>query len=773
MPSLPKLVACIRACREDRGQGLWAMLPSIFCCIPENGSPEKVPSDRSISQAIAATTNNHFAFNYLATMRSSFGIRHHVIDRNGNFKALHANFPNSSCSQQDVVHADTSWGHAMQTWEDEWKDCEYNSSLLQKWLLCSSGFVFLSTLATALTPPGNNPEDCFAGSFTVRGYRWFAYSPFFLIPALLLLARFAIGRIPEGKIASMYPALLIFWVVVLNFCTLMLGIFREVTRDLGAGQMWEGAPANSLCAKTAHVSVITNFSVFPPTRICIDRDPVRTVTEWPFVHSVGCGSFMLDATFPRNIEILLVFYLMRSNWRTALMGTSVTLVLLVSISLALGQPGRQLFYFAALHTCVGCVTAVLCYRSTQESRKTWLMVKHVKLAARQSRKSLHTLIPPNVLTRMASHSHDMGILGAEIEHCTVMFVAFEGQGNGQRPEYGATGPPGALLHDDVSAFIRLHSVLLEFDEAVADSKLYKYQHVGEFYIITCTRAAEPFKVVEKSPETDATCRAGGDTPHNSNAADMVSLAVQLGSIARRHGFWLRVGIHSGNAAGAVVGKVRAFYCIYGHTVNTASRLCKDADKGRVNCSQEFMRCLEAERAAGICRPGATLAFQPRGRIHLKGIRHGIDTFSASLGAEQSSRGRLPKVEACADEALFNVDAFWRKGGEDCISPPQRAYPEIAVAEASEQELFFNVDAFLGSGTDVRKDLSAGQQRRKRRRSSGRIDMLDSLYGNLSALSKDADLRCAIHKKRQATATCGGGVSFVWKGCVLSFAETYD
>ena len=158
-----------------------------------------------------------------------------------------------------------------------------------------------------------------------------------------------------------------------------------------------------------------------------------------------------------------------------------------------------------------------------------------------------------------------------------------------------------------------------------------------------------------------------------------------------------------------------------------------------------MRCLEAERAAGICRPGAraTLAFQPRGRIHLKGIRHGIDMFSASLGAEQSSRGGLPKVEACADEALFNVDAFWRKGDADCNSPPQRAYPEVAVAEASKQELFFNVDAFSGSGIEVRKDLPARQERR---RSSTRIDMLNSLYGNLSALSQDDDLRCTIQKK---------------------------
>ncbi len=52
--------------------------------------------------------------------------------------------------------------------------------------------------------------------------------------------------------------------------------------------------------------------------------------------------------------------------------------------------------------------------------------------------------------------------------------------------------------------------------------------------------------------------------------EMAMLAQLLVSIAQRHGFELHVGMHAGSAAGAVVGKVRSFYCICGETINTAS-----------------------------------------------------------------------------------------------------------------------------------------------------------------------------------------------------------
>ena len=45
---------------------------------------------------------------------------------------------------------------------------------------------------------------------------------------------------------------------------------------------------------------------------------------------------------------------------------------------------------------------------------------------------------------------------------------------------------------DKEEFYRLNHVYLDFDEAVHASVLYKYQHVGDWYIVACPNAAEPF-----------------------------------------------------------------------------------------------------------------------------------------------------------------------------------------------------------------------------------------------------------------------------------------
>ena len=78
---------------------------------------------------------------------------------------------------------------------------------------------------------------------------------------------------------------------------------------------------------------------------------------------------------------------------------------------------------------------------------------------------------------------------------------------------------------------------------------------------------------------------------------MAQLAMKLMSVARLHGFELQVGMHTGPAAGAVIGSLRAFYCIYGPAVNTASRLCKYGKPGQICCSQGLVTALESEYSA--------------------------------------------------------------------------------------------------------------------------------------------------------------------------------
>ena len=56
----------------------------------------------------------------------------------------------------------------------------------------------------------------------------------------------------------------------------------------------------------------------------------------------------------------------------------------------------------------------------------------------------------------------------------------------------------------------------------------------------------------------------------------------------------QVGINAGPTAGAVIGSLRAFYCLYGDTINTAARMCKYGGD-QLHCTAAF-----AERVRGVC-----------------------------------------------------------------------------------------------------------------------------------------------------------------------------
>ena len=213
-----------------------------------------------------------------------------------------------------------------------------------------------------------------------------------------------------------YNALCAGLVIMIYMSTVWFNLVREIRRS------------KFQLASTPQVAWSIQLTGGFPLRSCHDSNPVLSISDWPFIGTaVGCNNLILSANVSCLYALvsLLPFALRMRAPAAAAVALCNALVLVLAV-LATGSRPWLLLSLAAFQLAAGLSAAAFCRAREALARRQFLVARHIRAAAESERRFLHTLMPDNVLSRLATH-RGPDLLGATIPHCTVMFCMLEPQ----------------------------------------------------------------------------------------------------------------------------------------------------------------------------------------------------------------------------------------------------------------------------------------------------------------------------------------------------------
>ncbi|XP_058138809.1 guanylyl cyclase C [Dasypus novemcinctus] len=169
----------------------------------------------------------------------------------------------------------------------------------------------------------------------------------------------------------------------------------------------------------------------------------------------------------------------------------------------------------------------------------------------------------------------------------------------------------------------LNDIYKSFDRIVDNHDVYKVETIGDAYMV-----------------------ASGLPKRNGNrhAVDIAKMALDIlsfmGTFELEHlpglPIWIRIGVHSGPCAAGVVGIKMPRYCLFGDTVNTASRMESTGLPLRIHVSGSTIAILK--------RTECQFLYEVRGETYLKGRGTETTYWLTGMKGQEYSLPAPPTVE---------------------------------------------------------------------------------------------------------------------------------
>jgi class 3 adenylate cyclase/ActR/RegA family two-component response regulator len=295
------------------------------------------------------------------------------------------------------------------------------------------------------------------------------------------------------------------------------------------------------------------------------------------------------------------------------------------------------------------------------------------LAAKQDERILMEILPRSVLDRLKS---GQSMIADELSDVSVVFSDIVGF------------TEMTARHSTLEIISMLDELFTKFDALVELHCSYKVETIGDAYMIACGLNSQE----------------GHALTAINLAVDMVSAAASM-RVPSGAPLRIRVGIHSGTAYAGVVGQKCPRYCLFGDTVNTASRMESHGFPMTVHISDAtFQRaCMEEFNTYGFHDLGQR-AIKGKGHMQTWLVEEG-EWIAAVHDFEKNLCSRSRSSRALLNYYRVSFDSESAAGTPSRSSNGESVHDSLSSLEADGLELDVRSPApLLASTSPVTNDF---------------------------------------------------------------------